>query len=143
MSNMHHSVITRYLNENGISSPGEQKQILDSFDQLQPVYENYIYSGDRLFQYIRNTDSAHQFINTGRWFCLKGATMNSLAIFSGGAGRHLTEFKVGYAIKVLEGTANKMKMNWDWAGGGMGGSTQIFIPGNLLFAVEALGTHLK
>lgn len=143
MSKSNQTIITRYLNSNGISSLSEQKQIIKAFDLLQPVYENYIYAGDRLFQYTRNTDSSHPYINTGRWFCLKGATMNSLAIFSGNAGRHLTEFKVTYAIKILEGTASKMAVNWDWDGGGVGGSTQIFIPENLLFAVEAMGTHLK
>lgn len=135
-------VIEDYLKKHGISNQKEIDEIISGFDLFGPVYQQRIWVNDRLFQYVRRPNLSFNAIGVGRWFCLKGASMDSLAIFSGGVGRHLTEYRVKYPIVVLEGTAKKLSRNWEWAGGGEGGATQMFIPNELFFALEVLGTHI-
>lgn len=136
-------IIENYLKKNGITSQQEIEEIISGFDLSKPVYEQEIWTNDRLYQYVRNPNSSFNEIGVGRWFSLKGAKMSSLAIFSGGSGRSLIEYKVNFTIVALEGTAKKMGLNWSWSGGGQGGATQIFIPKKMFYAIEALGTHLE
>jgi len=135
-------LIENYLKENGITSQKKIAEVISGFDLSQPIYKQRIWVGDRLFQFVRNPNSSFNQIGLGNWFALKGATMDSLGIFGGGSGRSLTEFTVKYTIIALEGTAVKLARNWDWAGGGRGGGTQIFIPNNMFYALEVIGTHI-
>jgi hypothetical protein len=93
-------------------------------------------------QYLRNEEVARPFPQTGNWFCIGGASMDALAIFSEGAGRRLQEFTVNTPVMELEGTAAPVRRNWAWSGGGSGGATQIFLPQQALFALVGVGTHL-
>ena len=137
------NIIINFLQNNGITDKKEIKDILSGFNITQPVYENQLHRNDVIYQYVRRVDANSKFITIGQWFCLKGASMDSLAIFSGGPGRQLIEFKVKLPIVVLEGTAEKIPdLNWSWSGGGSGGNTQIFIPRKLSYALEIMGTHL-
>ncbi|MEO8769633.1 MAG: hypothetical protein ABI402_06100 [Ferruginibacter sp.] len=116
------------------------KEIYDAFDPGKRIYEQHIFPNDRLFQFMRNSSQGNSSVQTGNWFCLAGGNMNGVAIFSGGSGRQLIEFKANHPLIVLEGTANKMDINWKLAiGNGQGGMTQIYIPRNLLFSLEAIG----
>jgi len=95
------------------------------FDLDQPLYERLVQPGERLYQLIRNSEACTPLPGTGNWFCISGATMDALAIFSGAAGRHLVEFTVSYPVLSLEGTASALKRDWNWAGGGRGGATHL------------------
>jgi len=131
--------IENYLNNNGISNQPEVDEIISGFDLSQPIYKQTIWPDDQLYQFIRNPSSSFHWFQASKWFCLKGATMDSLGIFSGGSGRSLTEFKVTYSIVGLEGTAKEFARDWSWAGGGSGGATQIFIPKKMFYAIECVG----
>ena len=130
--------IEHYLKRNGIADIHSIKKIISGFDLSKPVYEQRIWQTDKLLQYVRNPSASFNEIKVGTWFSLKGATMDSLAIFGGGAGRNLVEFRVKYSIVGLEGIAKEFRTRWTLALGGKGGSTQIFIPKKLLFALEVL-----
>lgn len=130
----------KYLRKHGIINDAEIKEILSGFNFTKPVYENRIWPGDRIYQFIRKPNFKGSF-ETGRWFSLKGANMDSLGIFSGESGSRLTEFLVTNEIVVLEGTAKELALNWSWAGGGKGGATQLFIPRQFFYALEGAGSH--
>jgi len=134
-------IITDFLHQNGITNAKNVEEIVSGFDLSRPVYRQFLEPGERLFQFLRNEELSRPVSQTGSWFCLAGASMDSLAIFGAGAGRRLQEFKVAHAVTGLEGTAAPLGRNWNWAGGGRGGGTQIFLPGHALFALEGVGTH--
>lgn len=134
-----------YLKFHGITSDEDAEPIINGFDLKKPVYVTTIWPNDKLFQFVRNASSVVE-SETGRWFCLKGATMNSLSIFSGLSGRRLKEFRVKHPIVVLEGVAEDISTDWAFGIGrgiekSSGGGTQIFIPRNLLFSLEAVGSQ--
>jgi hypothetical protein len=135
--------IVNFLARYGVTGAKQVREIIIGFDLDQPVYERLVQPDDRLYQFIRNSDVAKPAPTTGNWFCISGATMDALAIFSGAAGRHLVEFTVSYAVSSLVGTASAIKRDWNWAGGGRGGGTQIYLPRQALFALVAKGTHLE
>ena len=136
-------IIENYLKRNGITKKKKIKEIISGFDLSMPVYLEALYINDKIYQYRRNPSQFYNENGIGNWFALKSATMDSLAIFSGGSGRSSTEFKVKYSINVLAGTAKKLDRNWGWAGGGTGGATQHFIPNKMFYALEVLGTHMR
>src|SRR5262245_55045606 len=113
-------VLTAFLTKCGITHPVRVAQITEGFDRNRPIYETTLWPGDRIFQYRRRESVADGLPATGNWFCLKGASMDGLAIFSG-SGRNLVEFAVEAPIEAVEGTAAPMARNWGWAGGGAGG----------------------
>lgn len=141
--NQAQQLIEFFLKENGVTNQKKVGKVISGFDLSKPVYKQRLMANDRLYQYVRNPSSSSNEIGVGNWFALKGATMDSLGIFSGGSGRNLTEFKVNFPITVLEGTAIEIGRNWKWAGGGKGGATQIFIPKRMFYALELLGNHLN
>jgi len=132
--------VHNFLLSNGIVDAKRISEILGGFDLSRPVYEQVIEPGDRILQFVRLPEFGRPFMATGNWFCLAGATMDALGIFSGGAGRTLTEFTVNRPVRGLEGTAGPLDRNWWWAGGGAGGATQIFLADRDLFALVPLGT---
>lgn len=141
MSRHHEQWIRNFLVRNGVRDPGKMAEICSGFDLTQPVYQHLVEPGDRLFQFLRNEEVARPLSQTGNWFCLVGATMDALAIFSGLAGRRLQEFTVQYPIMGLEGTAAALPRSWGWAGGGRGGATQIYLPPQALYGLVGVGTH--
>jgi muramidase (phage lysozyme) len=143
MKDANRTTIVSFLKRNGITDVTEVQRIIGGFDLNQPVYERLIQPGECLYQFIRNVDVGTPLPATGNWFCISGATMDSLAIFSGAVGRQLVEFNVSYPVASIEGTASAIKRDWNWAGGGRGGSTQIYLPRQALFALTAIGTHLQ
>ncbi len=132
------SIIRSYLRNHGISDHGEVEQILGGFDLNLPVYVNWLAPGEVVYQYVRkpglDIDS-----RMGRWFALRGASMDALGIFGGLSGRQLVEFQVLADVEVLEGTAAPMVRDWSWAGGGGGGATQMFVPQGCLHAFRYVG----
>ncbi|MCU0958719.1 MAG: hypothetical protein MUF48_01320 [Pirellulaceae bacterium] len=142
MSRNNEPLIRDFLKRNGVRDPRKIAEICRGFDLTKPVYQRLVEPGDRLFQFLRNEDVSRPVSQTGNWFCLAGATMDGLAIFSGLAGRRLQEFAVQYPVLGLEGTAASLPRAWGWAGGGGGGATQIYLPPQALFALVGVGTHL-
>jgi hypothetical protein len=143
MKNTNETTLLNFLRRNGITDPTQVQKIISGFDLDKPVYERLVEPGERLYQYIRNSSVVEPVPRTGNWFCIaRWATMDSLAIFSGGTGRHLVEFTVSHPVCSIEGTASAMKRNWNWAGGGFGGNTQAYLPQHALFALAPKGTHL-
>ncbi|MCX6879284.1 MAG: hypothetical protein NTW21_36595 [Verrucomicrobia bacterium] len=142
MNSNYQATLNTFLRQNGITDPTKVGEIASGFDLSRPVYTHLIHPGDRLFQFLRNEEMNRPFPQTGNWFCLPGANMDSLAIFGGGAGRRLQEFTVSRPVMALEGTAGPVRRNWGWAGGGRGGATQIFLPHSALLALVGIGTHL-
>ena len=127
-----------YLRNNGISSSTKIEEILTGFDFSKPVYELTLDERQELFQFIRNPSSAGV-AQAGNWYSLQGATMSGTGIFGGGSGRHLHKFVVAHPFPALEGTAGPLERNWDWAGGGPGGQTQIYVPPRFLGHLSSLG----
>src|SRR5262245_21985595 len=119
--NANQKIIEEFLKRNGVTNPQKVAEITSGFDLDKPVYEHAFQPGDRIFQFVRNEEVGRPLTQTGNWFCLPGATMESLAIFGGGAGRRLQEFMVILPVWGLEGIAAPMARNWAWAGGGRGG----------------------
>lgn len=142
MKNAYYTKAVGFLARNGITDATSVAEIVGGFDLRKPIYEQVIEPDDCLYQFTRRTEAGQPDIKTGRWFCLAGATMDSLGIFSGGAGRSLSEFTVSRPVVGLEGTAASIRRNWQWAGGGTGGATQIFLPQKSLFALVGRGTHI-
>jgi hypothetical protein len=130
-----------YLERHGIVSPKKIDEILGGFDFSKPVYEQPLFPGDTLFQFVRNPSLGAPNPTTGNWFGISGATTGGLAITDGLAGRRLQKYRVVAHASALEGTAVKKEVEWDWAGGGPGGATQLYLPPNLLGCVECLGGH--
>ena len=123
--------VRTFLRNQGIPSARKIDEILSGFDFDKPVYEKYFEEGEVLFQFIRNPDYTGA-KNTGNWFALPSGTMDGIAIFGGGSGRHPHKFSVAHPFSAIEGTAIALPRNWDWAGGGNGGHTQIYVPPRLL-----------
>jgi hypothetical protein len=142
MSSNNKAVLDQFLRSNGVGDSALRERIAGGFDFRHPIYTSLIEPGDHLFQYMRREEIGSAIPGVGNWFCLRGADMGGLAIFSGGPGRLLKEFTVSRPVVGLEGTAAPMNRNWDWAGGGPGGSTQIYLPYHALMALVGLGTHL-
>lgn len=137
--------IKDYLMQNGIDNPGRIQGIIDGFDLDEPVYHYYLEPGEEIYQYVRTSTAEDQFITTGNWFALPGASMDALAIF-GGSGRMPTKFSVIHDTVALEGTAAKYPKTWQFkkggrevAIGGKGGATQMYIPRNLLGRLQYNG----
>ncbi len=142
--NFREQTIKKFLINNGIHNQDEVNEIVDGFDLRYVVYIQQLLIGDIIYQYVHRPPSyGNPFISLGRWFSLRGATMNDLAISSGGQGRILTKIKVNQPIVGLEGTAKNQPHNWmDKSQGkvaGEGGATQIFIPKKSIWSLEVLG----
>lgn len=128
-----------YLRHNGISSKSKIDKILNSFDLEKPMYKQILLEGDTLYQFVRRSSFYDLTPGVGSWFCLAGASMQSLAIISGCAGRNVAKFEVRYTFSALEGVAKKQNINWNWSGGGPGGGTQIFVPPRFISALKLIG----
>jgi len=115
------------------------EEIVSGFDFNMATYEQSLESGQQLFQYIRNPSFNDASLRVGNWFCLRGASCSDLAIFGGGSGRRLHGYVVSLGLPAVEGTASPQSPNWDWAGGGRGGATQIYIPSQLIGRLRAVG----
>jgi len=135
------AIIKRYLRKHGVTDAKVFEKVASGFELLKPVYEQLIEPRDRLFQFIRNPQFTYPAMRTGEWFCLAGASMDAVGIFSGLSGRSLAEFTVSIPVMALEGTAGPMARDWGWALGGTGGATQIYLPQQLLFALVGKGMH--
>jgi hypothetical protein len=116
--------------------------VVGGFDFHQPVYEQTLSRGDRVYQFTRRASFGEPMPRIGNWFCLAGATTADLAIIHGGSGRLLQHFSVEEDIQVLEGIASKQRINWDWSGGGRGGGTQIFVPTRSVSMLRCLGADV-
>ena len=132
-----------YLAKHGVVSQEKVDDILGGFDFSKPVYEQPLYPGDTLFQFVRNPSLHAPSPTTGNWFGISGATTKGLAIMDGHSGRRLQKYRVVAHTTALEGTAVKKDTAWDWAGGGPGGATQLYLPPTLLGHVECLGGHQR
>jgi len=128
-----------YLRHNGISSKSKIDEILNSFDIEKPMYEQILFAGDTLYQFVRRSSFYNLTPGFGSWFCLAGASIQSLAIISGGAGRNVAKFEVRYTFSALEGVAEKQNINWNRSWGGPGGGTQIFILPRFIRALKLIG----
>ena len=122
-----------YLRRNFVKG-GWVTDIIDSFDFNKPVYEQILYQGEEILQFVRNPSAFNLAPDTGEYFCLSGAAQKGLAIIGGGGGRMLKRFTVGRTISVLEGTASRQDTNWKHAIGGPGGQTQMFIPKQIVMS---------
>jgi len=100
MKNANHTTIVNFLRRNGVTNAKEMQKIISGFALNQPVYERLIQPGERLYQFVRRSDAHTLMPATGNWFCISGATMDSLAIFSGAAGRDLVEFSVSGRMSI-------------------------------------------
>jgi hypothetical protein len=112
--------------------PKKINEVLDGFDFNETVYEETLHPGEVVYQFVRNSAASNLQPDTGSWFCLSGATLDRLAIIGGVAGRRPKTFSVVTPIVVLEGSASSQSINWNWAGGGTGGHTQMYIPAHLV-----------
>ena len=143
MKDRNRDIIVKFLAKYGIADEQTTSKVVGGFDLARPVFERLLEKGERLFQFIRNVELGNPCPLTGNWFCLAGATMDAVGIFSGGAGRRLVEFTVNRPVWSLEGTAGPIERSWAWAGGGSGGATQIYLPCPALFALTGKGTHSR
>src|SRR5262245_12220332 len=130
--------IVAWLAAHGVNAADE---ILEGFGfgaGRQPrVFEVELEEGEPLYQWMGNA-SAGAGISRGRWYALKGASMDGLGIFSAAAGRSLHQFRVAHPCRALEGDAagigtrigseGPRVKSWQYGVGGSGGATQIFIP---------------
>ena len=128
-----------YLRAHDVRPAKTIENIISGFDFRQPVYEQPMEPGQELFQFIRNVSHSERSPRTGNWFALASARMAGLAIFGGGAGRHLHRFVVNHEFTAIEGTAGALPPDWGWAGGGPGGHTQIYVPPKFLGHLGSLG----
>lgn len=129
-----------FLRNEGYSDDNKIGEILSGFDFSQHVENKQLEPDDTLIQFVRRSSLFDPCQKIGNWFCLSGATMDRLAIMSGGEGRLPTLIKVVYPCVALEGVARKMARNWSWSGGGAGGGTQLFVPGKYLMScMEIIG----
>lgn len=136
MASTNEGIAKAYLARNGVSAMDE---VLAGFDLAKPVYVNPLEPGDRLLQFIRNPSHFGQ-SQAGNWFSLWSGSMPGVSIFGGLAGRTPHLYRVAHPLRVLEGTAKKLAVNWRLAiGGGNGGATQIYVPPALLGHLEPLG----
>ncbi len=149
MSFINESIIENYILKNSIAIKDDQNRFSEisgilkkAFDLNRPVYEQYLYPGDRVFQFVRNVSAGKPYIEIGEWFSLQGATLDGLAIHSGYMGRTLNEFRITQPICVLEGIVARMEKGKLNEIGGSGGQTQLFIYRNFFYALESMGVYL-
>ena len=84
------------------------REIIDAFDLKKAVYEKHLDVGEDIFQFVRRPSFDDPAPILGSWFCLKGASLDRLAIISGGAGRivsHLQVERSRMVARELSGTA--------------------------------------
>ncbi len=113
--------------------------IHSGFDLAKPIYERTFAEGDTLYQFVRAPCAHSPHVGLGNWFCLQGATLDSLAIISGGPGRVVAQVRVARSMIGLEGVASPQARDWGWAGGGRGGATQIFMADRNLMGLVVVG----
>ena len=136
------SIAKNYLTQNGYSGNTLQ-EVLSGFDFRFAIYEQQLFVGDVIYQFVRTPSAGDLSPRLGNWFCRPGATLDSLAVISGGAGRIAAKVKVVCPVVALEGTASPQNVNWSWSGGGSGGGTQSFLPSHcLMYAVTVVGFQL-
>lgn len=131
--------VRSYLRSNDVSSEKTIEEIIKGFDFDKPIYEQTLEAEQKIYQYVRNASFADLSQRTGNWFCLRGATTSGLAIIGGGSGRRVHKYRVSSALTAIEGLASAQRTNWEWSGGGKGGTTQIYIPPRLLGHINAVG----
>lgn len=132
-------LIRTFLRSHGMTSGKEVRLVSEAYDHGEKVFPIILQPGERLYQYVRMATYLGPG-GLGRWFCLRHATMDAVAITSGLGGRALHAFEVLAEIEALEGTARMMSANWDAAVGGSGGATQIFVPEHqALLRLRSLG----
>jgi hypothetical protein len=132
--------VRAFLRTNGMSSSDKINQVLDGYDfSSKPLYFRTFEPREILFQFIRGSSLEAGGPRSGNWFCGAGATSDKLAIFGGGSGRRRYKFEVIQQFTALEGVARAQPRNWNWAGGGHGGGTQVFVPPNLVGHIAAHG----
>jgi hypothetical protein len=130
-----------WLKQNGVTSHKWLDEIIGGFDFAKPIYEQHLFAGTFLYQYIRNPSLENMSPMRGSWFSLRGSTPTSLAISDGLSGRRLHKFEVQSPIVALEGIASAKSMDWIWAGGGTGGATQLFLPPSQIPHVRAVAAE--
>lgn len=133
-------IIRSFLRAHGITREKVIEGIISGYDLYEWVSPVQLEAGETLYQFVRDPTAMSGSVTLGNWFCLRGATMDGVGIFSGLGGRTLKEFEVIANVEALEGTARKMKRNWNWEVGGGGGATQLFIPDHALFSLQCRGT---
>ena len=132
--------VRSFLRANGVTSSKMTNDVLSGFDfSSKPLYFRDFEPGDILYQFIRNASLETGDARSGNWFCEAGATSDKLAIFGGGSGRRRYKFEVVHPFTALEGAARPQSTNWGWAGGGVGGGNQIFVPPNLIGHIAGHG----
>ena len=145
MSEHYELIAKNYLSLHGYSGV-KLKDILGGFDFEKPAYNQTLDTGNILYQFVRRTSHNNAIPKIGNWFCLPGAELTRLAIFSGGEGRLVAKIRVVMPVVGLEGVASPQNINWVWSGGGIGGATQIFMPDKFLmsyFRVLGYSTDVK
>lgn len=133
------NIIRSFLHAHGITKQRAIDSITSGYDLDEYVAPVVLGVGEILYQYIREPTFFDDSVELGNWFCIKGASMDSLGIFSGLGGRNLTAFEVIADVEALEGTAASIGKIWDKGIGGRGGSTQYFIPRQGRFHLQCLG----
>ena len=119
----------QWLRQQGVMAGKWLDDVVGGFDfEHYPVYVQHLFADEVIYQYIRNPGHSDLNPDRGSWFCLKGSTPYRLAISEGVAGRRLHEFRVKFALTALEGVAARKAIDWNYAIGGGGGGTQLFIP---------------
>lgn len=133
--------VRSFLRSSGISDSRVINCVLDGFDfGSKPLYFRRFEPQEILFQFIREPSQERGGVYAGNWFCLNGATMDSVAIFGGGSGRRRYRYEVTQAFTTLEGVARKIEGHqWGWAGGGDGGGTQIYVPPKFIGHIASHG----
>lgn len=132
--------VRSFLRRMGMSDWRAINNVLSGYDfDRQPLYMRHFEEGEALFQYLRNAAYDMPAPRTGNWFCLRGASMDDVAITGGGSGRRRHRFQVLQAFTTIEGVARPQAVNWLWAGGGPGGGTQVFVPPRLLGHIGSPG----
>jgi hypothetical protein len=133
--------VRSFLRANGARGDKEIISVLDGFDfASKPLYFRTFEVHEILFQYIRNPSVENgNTVRSGNWFCIKGATQDDVAITGGGSGRRRHRFEVAGTFETLEGVAREQSVNWQWAGGGPGGGTQIYVPRSRIGLLRPLG----
>jgi hypothetical protein len=115
------------------------ERVLDGIDPTKPVYLETLWPGEKVVQFRDRPSVSHPSGDVGgQWFALPSvgaATMGSLGIGSGLAGRVRHVLTVVRAVEVLESTAAAMRGHPTERYVGPGGATQIFVPDRGLSAL--------
>ena len=133
-----------YLRKHGCSTK-EITSTLNGFvldDRTRPIYLQPLEIGKTLFNFAHTPSVEHPVPGVGYWFCLAGATKQTVAAQDTVAPRVLKQFVVVRDVFALEGIAKEMSgehANYEAGIFGPGGATQIYLPPSLRDAVAFVG----